>query len=426
MATAILPAYDLPPQYSSSPQPDETTVAHNRRQGLRNTDGRFTRRWGDITLVLKEQDNDARFPVYSRGGHVDGEIGFSGQTELVEVTVKLYGQMCLMATDCGSTTSVLVSDCRTLWTKDGNKKCPSILPFSLRFPQTFKDEKGKGWKLPPSFDSEFNGGPAMRAKCMYALTISVTRMKRYALASWMSSRMHSTTLDYRPRTRPPRPIVMLESIFDSIKPVPEEWRQYILKMEPRSGSNTKPIECHFLLPSVQSYSVSDTVPFHIQLRGPLASLSEIVPPQSPLLDPNTAEATTSAGLDLGSDGPHPVRVYIARQVHIQVKGITRSRTYTVGTAKIWPIPPVIMHEEEDLQGESEEELCLDWQGKLKCCDDAVKASFSAGNLTVKDYVVLSLSPSNSRPSFLAPVQLTQPIRLVTDSWMDLDSHPQDM
>lgn len=89
MSTAILPAYDLPPQYTSSPQPDETTVAHNRRQGIRNTDGRFIRHWGDITLVLKEQDSDTRYPVYSRGGNVDGEIGFNGQIGLVEVFVKV-------------------------------------------------------------------------------------------------------------------------------------------------------------------------------------------------------------------------------------------------------------------------------------------------------------------------------------------------
>ena len=344
----------------------------------------------------------------------------------MEVSAKLYGQMSLMATDCGSTTHVLVSDCHTLCTQDGKKKWPSILPFTLRFPQTFTDERGKSWKLPPSFDSEFNAltGPAMRAKCVYTLTITVTRMKRYGLASWMSSRMHTTTLDYQPRTRPPRPIVMVDSIFASLKPVPEEWQQYILKMEPKSGSNTKPIECHFLLPSVHSYSISDTVPFHIQLRGPLASLSEVITPESPLLHPSIDSGAHSAGVDLSSDGPHPVRVFIARQVHIHVKGLSRFRTITVGTAKIWPIPPVISPEGE---GGSEEEMCLDWQGKLKCRDEAVRASFSAGSLTVKDYVVFSLSPTNSRPSFLTPVQLTQPIRLVTDSWVDFESmHPQDI
>ena len=90
MATTALPEYDQPPQYTSSPQPDETVVAHNRRRGESNGIGRFTRRWGDITLVLQNQENDIRYPVYSRGGDINGEIGFAGQTEqFVEVSVKV-------------------------------------------------------------------------------------------------------------------------------------------------------------------------------------------------------------------------------------------------------------------------------------------------------------------------------------------------
>ncbi|EAU91767.2 hypothetical protein CC1G_04535 [Coprinopsis cinerea okayama7 len=437
MATSMLPEYPLPagdpPAYTSSPLADERTVAHNPRPGSsRNQTGQYVKTWKQATLILKDQDENARFPVYSRGGLVDGEIGLTCPEGIIEVSAKLFGQMSVMAADCGSTGAVVVCDSRVLWTQEDPKdRCPSILPFAIRFPYTFTDPNGKTCKLPPSFETHYMGIPALFAKVVYTLTISITKTRRYALASWTSSRMFTAVLDYRPRTRPQRPIVMVDSIFDSIKPIPEEWQQHILTMEPRSdsgpGANAGGIECHFLIPSVQIYSITDSIPFHLQLCGSRESLNELLPPNSSLLDPRLAgDSKRKESLDLSPTGPHPIRVYLARQIHVEVNGRKRYRTYTVGTSQMWPVPPVITRDGVEHSNVGNE-VSLDWQGELKCRTEAMTASFYAGLLMVKDFIVVGLAPYNIRSSFLLPVQLAYPVRLVTDSWVDQEVvHPQDL
>jgi hypothetical protein len=68
-------------------------------------------------------------------------------------------------------------------------------------------------------------------------------------------------LNFRPRTRPNRPIVLLDTVVASIKPVPEEWLQVVSTMNVRPIPNSKllemrPIECHVRrIPSVQAVRV---------------------------------------------------------------------------------------------------------------------------------------------------------------------------
>ena len=62
---------------------------------------------------------------------------------------------------------------------------------------------------------------------------------------------------FRPRTRPNRPIVLLDTVFASIKPVPEEWLQVVstmnVRQKPRSV-DMKPIECHVRRFSLSAHS----------------------------------------------------------------------------------------------------------------------------------------------------------------------------
>jgi hypothetical protein len=51
-------------------------------------------------------------------------------------------------------------------------------------------------------------------------------------------------LNFRPRTRPQRPIVLLGSVFGSIKLVPEEWLQVVSTMLVRPKSDMKAVDCH--------------------------------------------------------------------------------------------------------------------------------------------------------------------------------------
>ncbi|KAF5316906.1 hypothetical protein D9611_003884 [Ephemerocybe angulata] len=415
MTVDMLPAYEpsppMLPDYSRTPSDDERTLAFTPRPGvtIREPEQRsHVKCFKEAIIIFKDQDEGVRLPTYSRGGIV------------VEVNVKLYGQMSLMAAEYGTSGATLVSHKETLWaskTAGGTSRpCPSILPFSIRIPCTYTSRDGKTTRLPPTFEHIFMSIPALIVKCNYSLSITIVKTRRYRFASWNVSKTFSVVLNYRPRTRPQRPFVMIDTVFSSLKPVPEEWRQLVATSETRFGSSGTPIVCHLLIPSVQTFAITDAIPFHVQLCSSLESLYELVPPSSCLLDPEKKRKDNSF-LPRDSDG---VRVRIVRQIQVEVDGHKRVRTLTIGTSKLNPMPPALA------EVHSTNEICVDWQGEVKCMEDITCGGFSAGGLLVKDFIVLDLIPITVRESFLLPIQLSQPIRLVTDTWTDTDGvHPQD-
>jgi len=238
-------------------------------------------------------------------------------------------------------------------------------------------------------------------------------------------------VNFRPRTRPNRPIILLDTVFSSIKPVPEEWLQIVANMNTRPNSDMKPIECHLFIPSIQTYALTDTIPFHLQLCSSLKSLRELLPPSSTHLQlPGVDHVKSTSDPRIA---PYAIRLSIARQVVVEVNGRRRFRTFTIGVAKMWSVPPVVHNssgpswqEYDTVSGEADADVCLDWQGEVKCWAEVASGGFTASNLIVKDFLVLALTPPNPRSSFLIPLQLSHPIRLVTDSWIDVDSlHPGD-
>ncbi|KAF8967900.1 hypothetical protein BDZ97DRAFT_1903155 [Flammula alnicola] len=453
--SGLAPA-SLPPTYSIQPYTDEETVAFTPRAGIATPHGHFVRQWPQATLILKDQDPETRLPTYSRGGRVIGELGITNPDRIIKVTVKLSGHMSLSVADSGSTGATLVSATHVLWkcaahTHNKNQhqdngssateqKCPSILPIHIQFPQSYQAE-GKHWRLPPSFEATFLGIPAMFVRCLYTLSVTITRMRSYHLASWTTNKTYMTLVNFRPRTRPHRPIVMLDSVYASIKPVPEEWLQVVASMcvQPRSqAKGIRPIECHLFIPSIQTFALTDTIPFHLQLCSSLKSLRELLPPSSALLHTD-AQANALSKADeyrlLGGDAA--IRVSIARQVVVEVNGRKRIRTFPCGVGRLWPVPPHNLKvasdranaanlPQYDVDLDSDADVYLDWQGEVKCWAEVTAGGFSTSSLLVKDFLVLALTPPNPRSSPLAPLQLSHPIRLVTDSWIDVDVlHPGD-
>ncbi|KDR75755.1 hypothetical protein GALMADRAFT_68348 [Galerina marginata CBS 339.88] len=436
---AGLSVTSLPPTYSTQPYENEETVAFTPRVGNSTPHGTFTRTWPQATLILKDQDEGVRLPTYGRHGRVIGELGLKNTDKIVRVTVKLHGQMSLSVADSGSTGATLISETQVLWKHHptdsphegaAEQRCPSILPIYIQFPHSYEAE-GKHWRLPPSFEATFLGIPALFVRCMYTLSVTITRTRSYHLASWSTNKTYVTMVNFRPRTRPNRPIVLLDSVFASIKPVPEEWLQIVANMNARPSSDLKPIECHLFIPSIQAFSLTDAIPFHLQLCSSLKSLRELLPPTSMhLLLPG------SPGYQKPTDPrilPYAIRLSIARQVVVEVNGRRRFRTFTIGVGKMKPVPPVVHNasagtwkEYDNASGEAGGDVCLDWQGEVKTWPEVSSGGFSTSNLIVKDFLVLALTPPNPRSSCLIPLQLSHPIRLVTDSWIDFDVlHPGD-
>jgi hypothetical protein len=69
-------------------------------------------------------------------------------------------------------------------------------------------------------------------------------------------------LNFRPRTQPQRPIVLLDSVFGSIKHVPEEWFQVESMMLVRRKSDMKPVDCHVSVPLPVMIVISENKATH--------------------------------------------------------------------------------------------------------------------------------------------------------------------
>jgi len=65
------------------------------------------------------------------------------------------------------------------------------------------------------------------------------------------------------------------------------------------------------------------------------------------------------------------------------------------------------------------EETLEWEGRVRCGDAVDRGGFSAGVLSVKDYITLALTPPEPLSSSFMELQQDVSIRLVTDSWEDI-------
>jgi hypothetical protein len=89
--------------------------------------------------------------------------------------------------ECGSVDGPFFNVSYDIWGKsdddaDGRGSCPSIFPFEVVLPETFK-ERGVRRALPPSYEIEYPFATDIRAKCSYLLRVVVQR-KGSKLAIW--------------------------------------------------------------------------------------------------------------------------------------------------------------------------------------------------------------------------------------------------
>jgi hypothetical protein len=132
--------------------------------------------------------------------------------------------------------------------------CPAAIPFSQKFPSTFRNN-GIHCPLPPSCNITLPDGAFL--KCSYSLTLSVmaafhrstpflARERRYEILTGRRQLPNQTSLsielEYRRRTRPSRPRVPEPSLFSTIKMCPEEWLQ--LPVALTTVANSRPSDVH--------------------------------------------------------------------------------------------------------------------------------------------------------------------------------------
>ncbi|KAJ7758108.1 hypothetical protein DFH07DRAFT_1024893 [Mycena maculata] len=392
------------PCYSLDPANDETRLDLSPRMGTRPLPtGLFTKACGSATVVLFDQEDNIRIPMYGRRGTVRGSLILERDTSHIsQIGAKLEGRLETTTVELGAAMTKVVKYVHSLWSRGSSSSpCPGTIEFAYPFPATFQHQ-GSEYPLPPSYLARFPGFPSLFARCTYNLTISITKDGRLL----SKTKFISLPIDYNPQTSPPCAITRPSCFLFRVKTMPEEWYQSSFTMNTRSRSSLSPLQCQAFVPSVKIFGIKDSIPLHVQLSGSLAAFQEFVLPCSP--HPGDA--------DQGARQKSPVRVYITRMVSVEYRGKTTWRLQRIGEGHVWALPPTVNFDCDYQPGGS----CLqtlDWDGEVKCYPDITVGGFQASGLTVKDFITLELVPPNPASSSLLTVQHAIPIRLVTETFV---------
>ncbi|PPQ92850.1 hypothetical protein CVT25_004338 [Psilocybe cyanescens] len=373
----------------------------------------FIKKAGKTTIVLNEQEDGATIPRYGRQGIISGSVFLENTENIVDVTIKVKGKMDLTISEAGGESIKLIEDTYTLWSQASSTPrterptCPSQIAFSAILPTTFTAD-GKQIPLPPSYSVNHYAVPSLFVRCSYTLHLVITQTRYKKMDIWPKTKQIMVPFNYVPRTRAHRPIIPSPCFFSSVKTSPEEWYQAVTPLKMRPNVQLEPIYCHLFVPGARIYGLKDTIPFHVQLSGNVCALREIFSVQ---LDRVLSVDSYNTVASKKSPADKPLlKVSLLRQVSVTMKGLKSFKNTIIGEGSIWPIPP-------DLSActlGTCREGHVDWEGELRCSEDITAGGFDASSVHVKDFISLTLSPPTPQSSLLA-LQITVPIRLVTDS-----------
>lgn len=221
--------------------------------------------------------------------------------------------------------------------------------------------------------------------------------------------------NYVPRTRAHRPILPVPAFFSSIKTSPEEWYQATSTVKARDASSLTPLDVQTFIPAGRVYGIKDTIPFHLQLSGRVSTLRQLFASYTNLDRVTSADSyrTASSRVSIAESKPI-IRVYLMRQITVDLRGQKAWRNVVLGEGTLSSVPPLMSSCYSPVSSCREEHL--DWEGELKCNDDVIAANFTVGNTTVKEFVIVNISPPAEAKSQLQEMQVSIPIRIVTDSY----------
>ncbi|KAJ7657021.1 hypothetical protein B0H17DRAFT_1098046 [Mycena rosella] len=400
------------PCYSQDPAYDETRLDSSPQTatGVLPT-GIFTKSYGSATVVLFDQESSVSVPSYGREASVRGSLILEqDMSHISEIVAKLDGRIEITTAESGALMINTVKKSYSLWFpgSSASSSCPERIDFACPLPTKF-DHRGCECPLPPSYNAEFRGFPALFAKCIYSLTISIIKDRR-RLGFLSKMKTIRVPVEYHPQTSPPRGISPTPTYFlSAVKVMPEEWHQSSFAMNTHCSSNLAPIQCQAFIPSVKIFGLSDTIPLHLQMSGPLSSLRTFILPSSPSPD------------DI-DDGKGPVRVYLTRMVSFEYRGKATWRVMRLGEGRFRPLPPMVNFDCDCRPVCVPDDACvqsLDWDGEVKCDPGVAVGGFKSAGLTVKDFITLELIPPKPVSSPLLTMQHAIPIRLVTDTFLNV-------
>ncbi|KAJ7760982.1 hypothetical protein B0H16DRAFT_1531346 [Mycena metata] len=392
----------LPPYSPSAPSPGYSTAPGLGEHILQHTPlaGRhsrptetstFIRNEQSMTVVLNVQKENR--PSFGREAALTGTLLLKSPETVTALTLKFEGVLESLSPSHGYSSIRMVDQVFSLYvrkTAGPQAHCPAAVPFSCRFPRSFKNNDVHH-PIPPSCDIKLPGGAFIT--CTYSLTFTVLRKVASFFAKEGSL---SLELEFRPRTRPSRPRIPNPSLFSTIKTCPEEWLQLPVALTPAPDSRAPDIHCDLFVPSVGVFGVSEVVPFHLQLSGSIRSLRNLL-------------------ANLGPRSPSPIiRVYLLRQIAVETQGQSPTRINTVlAEGALRPLPPAVFGLHASMHT-SRSEDALNWEGEIQLPDIATP-TFDVGTLRVMYLIAVELSPPQT--SSIKRAHYGYPIKLTTDTWI---------
>ncbi|PPR00426.1 hypothetical protein CVT24_004487 [Panaeolus cyanescens] len=426
-STSDLPAYSLTPcdrlalpSYSFELAYGEQSLGHTPRSRSSRPPptSTFIRNAGKTTIILNEQEEGVSNPTYGRHGLVHGAVVLEQPHTVIRVVMKIEGKLDILTSERGGETVKMLSESYTLFCNSTSQEaCHGQLAFSAMLPTHFK-HGDQEFPLPPSYHNHLEGISTLMVRSLYNVHFIITRIRHKKLEMFPKTKHIYVPFQYVPRTRAHRPIIPRPCFFSSVKTSPEEWYQAVTTLKARPNAKIKPVTCHLFIPAGRVYGLTDTIPFHIQLSGSICTLSDLF--SASTLDRVTSFDSQNTVVSNKASSTKPLlRVYILRQISIATKGESIWRNIVLREGTINPLPPHLSN--CCTSTESCRDGHVDWEGELKPgeADDITCGGFNAANVQAKDFIALALSPPNLKPSPLLELQMTIPIRLVTDSWGDL-------
>ncbi|KAG1843000.1 hypothetical protein DFJ58DRAFT_805244 [Suillus subalutaceus] len=394
MSTAtnvILPGYPTPssqvhsPTYTAAPRAHEYRLTHNTRLNPNRSPREFVKqsRNGGVSLRLAGQDGHLTLPVYGYGASVEGTLDVHKRDGITSVEVQIEGTLLMEeVAEGGAANCKLFLNKTILWVKDRiyESSCPRSLPFSLPLPTTFSDG-GKTYPLPPSHESHLSGLPGFRARVKYS--ISVIAVKPNIIPHAVKSSLLgggdwtiSTPFEYLPRTRPSSALPP-SLVFPTLIHANQGGQDIMVKL---------------YLPASRTFCMHEPIPFHVMFSSSAMSLAAFMPLGPVVTTPLKTQHT---------------KIQLLRQTTVDVRNALILGTRT----DIWRVDCI---GEGAFRHAGDGAHWLAFSGDIYISPDIKVGGFKAGGFSIKDCVVLTMTPPDLSKSPFKELRLTVPVRLATD------------
>ncbi|KAG0703754.1 hypothetical protein DFH29DRAFT_998194 [Suillus ampliporus] len=407
-ATVTLPGFRTPssqvhsPTYTAAPQPGhEYYLPHNARLSPNRSPREFVKqtRNGGVSLRLVDQDNQATVPVYGYGASVEGTLDIHKRDGITSVEVQIEGTLMLEEVAGGGTTNCkLCLNKSILWVKDRiyEAPCPRTLSFSLPLPTTFSDG-GKTYSLPPTHESHLSGLPGFRARVDYSISAIVVKPNiiPHAVKSSLlggGDWAISTPFEYLPRTRPstPLPPPLVPAQWGIVET--PQWKVFPTLIHTNQGGHDIMVKLY--LPASRTFCMNQSIPFHVMFSSSAMSLAAFMP-LGPVIATSLKKQHT--------------RIQVLRQTTVDVRN-----TFELGTrTDIWRVDCI---GEGAFRHAGDGPHWVAFSGEIYTSPDIKVGGFKAGGFSIKDCVVLTMTPPDSSKSPFKELRLAVPILLATDPY----------